>query len=457
MYDLVIANGTVVTAESVQPADVAIHGERIAAVGPNLRGEQRIDASDCYVIPGGVDVHVHFQMTVGQYTSSDDFESGSVAAACGGTTTFVDFAEPKGEESLLSSLERRRAQADGRVAIDYGLHMTIPAWHAGHALDEIPAVMAAGVYSFKMYQAYGPLCLDDVRLYKALRALGRGGALPILHSENGPLLDQLRAEALAAGHTAPIWHARTRPAALEGEAVQRALALAQQADAPLYIVHVSCADSLVQLAAARARGQIAYGETCPQYLFLTEEQLAGPHAERFICAPPLRTPADQVALWDGLAQGMLQVVSTDHCPFTAAEKAAEPDFTRIPGGLPAVEPRLSLVYDGVRRGQISLARWVEVCCTAPAQLFRLPRKGQIAPGYDADLVIFDPDLAVTLAAEGLHETAGWTPFQGVQLTGWPRDVLSRGVQIVRDRQFVGTLGRGRFIRAQTDPSQPLQV
>jgi dihydropyrimidinase len=447
MYDRVIANGMVVTATAAYPADVGITGERIAALGVGLQGDSVLDATGCYVIPGGVDVHVHLRMTVGRYTSSDNFESGTVAAACGGTTTLVDFAEPKGDQPMMDALAARRAEADPQVAIDYGLHMTIPAWHADQALGEIPAVMAAGVYSFKMYQAYGPLCLDDVRLYAALRALGQHGALPILHSENGPVIDRLRAEALAAGRTAPIWHARTRPASLEGEAVGRALELARQAEAPLYIVHVSCAESLAQIVQARQDGRRVYGETCPQYLFLTEESLTGERSERLVCAPPLRGAADQEQLWGALARGDLQVVSTDHCPFTAAEKAAEADFTRIPGGLPSIEARLGLVHEAARQGRLELSRWVATCCTAPARMFRLPNKGHIAPGYDADIVVFDPAQRVELAAGWLHERVDWSPYEGMTLKGWPREVFSRGALIAREGEYLGEPGRGRFIRA----------
>ena len=274
MFERVIRNGTVITAAAAYPADVGINGERVAAVGLGLEGETVIDAAGCYVIPGGVDVHVHLQMSVGKYTSSDTFESGTVAAAHGGTTTIIDFVEPAGKETMLAALAARRAKADNQVAIDYGLHMTIPAWHADHALDQIPEAMGAGIYSFKMYQAYGPLCLSDEQLYGALLALERHGGFPILHSENGPVIDRLRAEALAAGRVAPIWHARTRPASLEGEAAGRALELARQAGAPLYVVHVSCADALERVAGARRRGQAAFGETCPQYLCMTADKLA---------------------------------------------------------------------------------------------------------------------------------------------------------------------------------------
>ena len=447
MYETVIANGTVVTATAAFQADVAVNGEQIAAVGLGLAGKRVVDAGGCLVIPGAVDAHVHLQMNVGKYTSSDTFQSGTVAAAHGGTTAIVDFAEPEVGESLSAAFGKRRAEADGQVVVDYGLHMAIPAWQADHALDQIPAIMRAGIYSFKLYQAYGPLCLDDTRLYAVLQAMAHYGGLPILHSENGPLIDRLRAEALAAGHTEPIWHARTRPASLEAESVRRAIEVARLAGSPLFIVHVSCAASLEEVVAARQRGQLVLGETCPQYLYLSQDDLTGAHSERLICAPPLRLAGDQDALWDALARGDLQVVSTDHCPFMAAEKAAEPDFTCIPGGLPAIEARLSLVYQAVRDGRMPLTTWADRCCSAPARLFKLPGKGQIAPGYDADLVIFDPEQRVELGAAVLHERADWTPYEGRVLFGWPRQVFSRGELLVADGRFLGQTGRGRFISA----------
>ena len=447
MYQTVISNGTVVTAAAAFQADVGISGERIAAVGLGLRGEKQIDASGCYVIPGGVDPHVHLQMRVGQYTSSDTFASGTEAAACGGTTTVVDFVEPEGNESMLEALDKRRSEADGQVVVDYGLHMTIPAWHADHALDQIPQVMEAGIYSFKMYQAYGPLCLNDTRLYAALRVLGSLDALPILHSENGPMIDQLREEALAAGHTDPIWHARTRPSRLEGEAVGRALDIAHQAGSKLYIVHVSCLESLQRIDAARQRGQNALCETCPQYLFLTDDKLKAPKGELYICSPPLRKARDNDVLAGALSRGVIEVVSTDHCPFMAAEKAAQVGFTQIPGGVPSVEARLGLVHELARRGSLSLSGWVNTCCTAPARIFRLPGKGHIAPGFDADIVVFDPHRIVVLSAEWLHEKVDWSPYEGIKLNGWPRDVFNRGAWVVRDGEFVGRTGRGRFLQA----------
>jgi len=448
MMDIVIRNGRVITPGGIFKGDVGIVEERIAALGEGLRGDAEFDATDCYVLPGAIDPHVHLQMWAGDYRSSDDFASGTVAAACGGTTTVVDFVEPADAEPLLSALAARRAEADGRVAIDYGLHMTIDAWHAARPeeLASLSAVVAAGVPSFKIYQAYGRLRLDDALLHRALRAVALVGGLPIVHSENGPLCEELRAVALAQGHIAPRYHALTRPTRQEAEAVNRVIDIAALAGSPLYIVHVSCAEAVARVESARKRGESVYGETCPQYLTLTADALDGPHGERFICAPPIRSDADQGALWAALAGGALDVLATDHCPFTADEKAGHLDFTTIPGGLPSVEARLSLAYTlGVRAGNLSLERWVEVCCAAPARIFGLARKGHIAPGFDADLVVFDPEAEVLLRADVLHEQVDWTPYEGTALSGWPRHVFSRGKLIVRDGGYVGQPGWGRFV------------
>ncbi len=457
-FDLVIANGTVVTAETVCLADVGIIGEEIVAIGRGLRGRRLLDAAACYVLPGAVDVHVHLQMPVsdGRFVSSDDFATGTVAAAHGGTTTVIDFVEPKPGQSLLEALAARRAEADSHVAIDYGLHMTIPAWHADRstgsrqgqpeALAEIPAVMEAGLPTFKLYLAYRGLRLDDAQLYAVLSALAAHRALPIVHCENGPLCDQLRTEALAQGHTAPRYHALTRPPRQEAEAVGRALDIAALAGAPLYVVHISCAEALERLVAAQRRGQPAFGETCPQYLALTAEMLERPGGERFVCAPPPRSEADQAALWGALARGELQTIATDHCPFTLEDKAQGTDFTQVPGGLPSIEVRLSLVHTlGVLGGHLSLSHWVQLCCNGPARLFGLQRKGHIAPGFDADLVIFDPAREVMLSSGFLHEHVDWTPYEGLHLRGWPRVTLSRGQVIVEEGRFLGQPGRGRFV------------
>ena len=447
--DLVIRNGTLITPGGIFSADVGIVGERIVTLGEELHGALELDAEGCYVLPGAIDPHVHLQMPVGNYVSSDDFTSGAIAAALGGTTTVIDFVEPEPGEPLLDALEKRRAEADGRVAVDYGLHMTIPTWHAAHpeALDALPEVVAAGAPSFKLYLAYEGLRLDDPQLYRVMKAIAGAGGLPIVHCENGPICEILRAQAVAQGNTTPIYHALTRPPRQEAEAVSRAIDVAALAGSPLYVVHVSCAEAAARIAAARARGEPVYGETCPQYLALTADALDGPHGERFVCAPPLRSEADQSVLWHALARGDLGTLATDHCPFTADEKAGHVDFTTIPGGLPSIEARLSLAYTlGVRAGRLTPERWVEVCCTNPARIFGLRRKGQIAPGFDADLVIFDPERRVTIqAGKTLHEQVDWSPYEGMAVQGWPRHVLSRGRVVVRDGEFTGEPGWGRFV------------
>lgn len=448
MYDLVIRNGLIVAADGVVSADLAVQGEEIAAIGLGLAGRQEIDASGCYVLPGAIDPHVHLQMPLAGRVSSDSFLTGAIAAACGGTTTVIDFVEPQPGQAMLAALELRRAQAAGEVAIDFGLHMTIPTWHATdlHALEETPAVVEAGCLTFKMYQAYDGMVLDDVALLRALMAVGEAGGRTVLHSETGPVLDYLRAEALAEGHTEPIWHAYTRPAPLEASAVHRAAELADLASCPLYIFHVGCQESVWEIVQARSRGIDIWGETCPQYLLLNaEEHLGGLSGELYVCAPPLRTIDDNRLLWQALAQDELQVVSTDHCPWTAAEKG-QPNFAAIPGGVPSIEARLALVHHfGVNQGVLTLERWVQICCTNAARWMGLERKGRLAPGYDADIVLFDPARTKYIAPDTLHETAGWTPYEGMEVTGWPRTVLLRGKVIVEDEQYIGAPGDGRFI------------
>jgi dihydropyrimidinase len=446
--DLIIKNGMVVTPCGVFPADVGILGERFVALGEELYGPAELDASGCYVLPGGIDPHVHLQMRAGNYVSADDFSSGTIAAALGGTTTVIDFVEPGAGESLLEALQRRQAEADGHVAVDYSLHMTIPTWHAEHPefLDELPAVVEAGVSSFKLYLAYEGFRLDDAQLYRVMKAIAGVDGLPIVHCENGPLCEVLRTQALAQGNVSPINHALTRPPRQEAEAINRAIDVAALAGTPVYIVHVSCEEGMARIQAARVRGETVYGETCPQYLLLDKTALDLPGGELLICSPPLRAQENNAALWNGLVRENLDVLATDHCPFAAADKRGHADFTTIPGGLPAIEGRLNLAYHFGRRYGMTLERWSEVCCINAARIFGLMLKGHIAPGFDADLVIFDPNRQVTLqAGQTLHERVDWSPYEGMHVQGWPRHVLSRGRAVVRDGEFVGEPGWGRFV------------
>lgn len=450
--EVVIRGGLLINATGSQRADIGIRDGQIAAIGDALEGAMTIDATGCYVIPGGVDQHVHLQLPLAGRVSTDTFASGTRAAALGGTTTVIDFVTPNPEESLLAALAARRAEADSNVAIDYSLHMTIPTWHgaADERLSEIPQVMQAGCATFKMYQAYAGMALDDAALFRSMQAVGRAGGSVVLHSETGDVIDLLRTEALAAGRISPIEHEHTRPAALEATAVARAAEIARLANCPLLIFHVGCAESVEAIRAAQKAGIDLWAETCPQYLLLSaSEHLGGVNGARYICAPPLREQDDQQALWAALASGVLQVISTDHCPWTLAEKE-QPNFALIPGGVPSIEARMALVHHfGVAKGRISPEQWVAICCTNPARRMGLTTKGAIATGMDADLVIFDPAQRKTITRQGdtptLHEAADWTPYEGIQVQGWTRTVLLRGNVIVRDGEYTGRSNEGRFV------------
>jgi dihydropyrimidinase len=462
VFDTVIRGGTLIMPAGPQIADLGIAGEHIVAVGTALAGERVIDAYGKLVLPGAVDPHVHLQMPAGAVTSSDDWRTGTIAAACGGTTTVIDFVEPepmdlrRGEVTspLRGALAARRAEAEGRAAIDFGLHMTLldasPA-----TLAEIPAVIEAGCTSFKTYLTYSGFKLEDDAFIAAMEAVGRAGGIALVHAENDAGIRYLQRKFLAEGHVAPRYHPLSRPAGTEAEAVERALALAEIAGCPLYVVHVSTRRGAEAVSRARVRGQSAIGETCPQYLLLTDAEYDRPGFEgaKFVCSPPLRTAADNAALWRALAAGEMQTVGTDHCPFFFAGQkdlgapAAPPAFDRIPGGMPGIESRLALLYTyGVGAGRLSLQRWVEVCCTAPARTFGLAgRKGALTVGADADVVIFDPGREVTISRTILHENCDYTPFDGCRLKGYPVLTMLRGRVIARDGVFVGEPGEGRFL------------
>ncbi len=445
-YDLVIKGGIVVTSAATFPTDIGLKGEKIAAIGQELAGRQTLDASGKLVTPGAVDMHVHLQMPIGNFVSSNDFFSGTRAAAFGGTTAIIDFVERQPQETMVEAIETRRALADPRVVIDYGLHMTIGPAEID-ILDQVPEAFEAGCLSFKLYMAYG-LCLSDSQLMGALEAIHAVNSLPVVHAENWDVICALVARNLAAGNTSPRWHPRSRPAIMEGEAAGRVIDIASMVGSRLHIFHVTSPYAVRRIAAARQQGLQVSAETCPQYLLLTQEVFERPGVEGAlpVCSPPIRDQASQDALWEALGRGDLQVVSTDHCPFTSEEKATGlDDYSRIPGGVPSIETRFPALYTyGVRTGRLTLNQWVDTCCTTPARLVGLQGKGDIVVGYDADLVIFDPDLSLTVSTETLHEQVDWTPYQGLIMEGWPSTTISRGEIIVQDGVFLGQPGRGRF-------------
>ncbi|MFP4322260.1 MAG: dihydropyrimidinase [Anaerolineales bacterium] len=452
-YDIVIKNGSIVTAEATYHADLGIRGERIAAIGHDLEGAQVIDATDKFVTPGAVDTHVHLSLDLGGgLVSSDDFFTGTRAAALGGTTCVIPFVHPEAEESMLQALERRRAEGDPQVVIDYAFHMNIGPHHLDR-LHEVRAVAEAGISTYKLYMAYG-YRLDDAGLWRALEAVRDMNGLPVVHAENWEIITALIARHLAEGHTHPRWHPRSRPAIMESEAAGRVIDLATYVGVPVLIFHVGNIETTKRIAAARARGLPVYGETCPQYLFLTDKafEADGVAAAYPICAPPLRGEHDRLYLWEALARDELQLVSTDHCPWTHAQKehGYAQNFSKVPGGVPSIEMRFAALYSyGVLGGHFSLNRWVDLCCTTPARLHHLATKGTLAPGYDADIVIFDPAACRALSAETLHENCDWTPYNGLDIQGWPQTVFSRGRVVVQDGKFVGEKGAGRFIPRYT--------
>ncbi|MGH9399500.1 MAG: dihydropyrimidinase, partial [Thermoanaerobaculia bacterium] len=415
-----IRGGTVVTAADQYKGDVFIEDEKIVSIGTSLAlaADKTIDASGKYVLPGGIDVHTHLDMPFGGSTSADDFESGTVAAAYGGTTSIVDFAIQYKGQTLRQAWENWMKKAQGKAAIDYGFHLIITDLPES-VEKEMDALVAEGVTSFKLFMAYrGVLMLDDGSIFRAFLRTGENGGTICMHAENGDVIDVLVRRALAEGHTAPKWHALTRPPRAEAEATYRAICLAEMAGVPLYVVHLSAAEALEQITLARDRGLPAYAETCPQYLFLSYANYEEPdfNGAKYVMSPPLRAAGNEEALWRGLAGNDLQAISTDHCPFCMKEQKelGKNDFSKIPNGAPGIETRMTLVYDGgVCRGRIGLNRFVELTSTAPAKIFGLfPRKGTIAPGSDADIVIFDPNKKHVLSAKTLHMKVDYNPYEG---------------------------------------------
>ena len=458
MASLLICNGRVITAADDYQADVYCEDGIISAIGRDLpshrfTADRTIDAAGQYVLPGGIDVHTHLNMPFGGTTSADDFESGTIAAAFGGTTSLVDFAIQYRGQTMRHALDDWMKRADGKAVIDYGFHMIVTDLEDAALPEMDRMVREEGITSFKLFMAYpGVFMVDDRTIFRALRRTGENGGLVCMHAENGGVIDELVKEALRRGETAPKYHALTRPSRAKGEATGRAIALAEMARVPIYIVHLSAADALEKVRDARDLGLPAYAETCPQYLFLSYENYEEPGFEgaKYVMSPPLREKWHQDVLWKGLQKNDLQVISTDHCPFCMAEQKelGRNDFSKIPNGAPGIETRLTLVHDGgVRPGRISMTRFVELCSTTPAKMFGLfPRKGTIAVGSDADIVVFDPKKTTTLGVKTLHMNVDYNPYEGRTVHGAPSTVIVNGNVVVDGDRFVGRKGAGRFLR-----------
>ena len=455
---LLIRNGEIVTATDRYVADVLVDGETIAAIGRDMKvqADRTIDATGLFVMPGGIDVHTHMDLPFGGSFCSDDFATGTRAAAFGGTTTIVDFALQDYGEGLREGLDRWHKKAK-LATTDYGFHMIIREVN-DQVLKEMDELVGEGVTSFKLFMAYpGVFMLDDASIFKAMRQAGNSGALIMMHAENGGPIDVLVRQFLDEGKTDPINHGLTRPAVMEGEAVHRVFKLAELADTPAYIVHLSSRDALNAVREARDRGQPAYAETCPQYLYLSQDDMAGPGFEgaKFVCSPPLRTADHQEELWKGLQGDDLQVVSTDHAPFNyvGQKDLGKDDFSKIPNGLPSVEDRFTLLYGGVDAGHIGLNRFVEIVATAPAKMFGLyPRKGTIAPGSDADIVVFDPTVEREISKDTHHMNVDYSVYEGRKVIGLPEVVMQRGNVLVKDGMFHGKSGQGKFLPRSRIPA-----
>lgn len=438
---IVLKGGTIVTAADVYQGDVRIEGEKIVALGHKIKqpDDQAIDVDGCFLFPGGIDPHTHFDLPVGDRSTADDFSSGTKAALMGGTTTILDFATQFKGECLKQGLQNWHLKADGRSFVDYGFHMAITNWDDQMVQEMKEIIQNEGVPSFKFYMAYkNVMQVDDSVLLQALRQAGECGALVCVHCENGDVVDNLVQQARNQGHTAPLYHSLTRPPEAEAEATARVISLAQIAAAPLYIVHLTCSGALQAVSKAKQKGLEVYAETCPQYLLLDDScySAEGFNGAKYVISPPLRSAQHQEVLWSGLRLGVIDTVATDHCAFNynGQKDLGLHDFSKIPNGAPGVETRLGLLYTyGVLTGKITLNQFVALTSTKAAQLFGLyPRKGTLAPGSEADIVVWDPRVSSVVTVQALHQQVDYTPFEGFRQAGQAVQVFLRGKQVVKD-------------------------
>jgi len=458
--DLLVKNAKIVTASETFEANIGVENGKISSLSPSAPGQDArvIDARGMIVVPGGIDAHTHMELPVLTTSSADDFYSGTVAAACGGITTIIDFVDSKPGQTMLDAFDDYRSRADAKVVTDYGLHMMFKGQNLPE-IDQIPKVVQKGVPSFKVYTAYRKrgLMLEDPDISRVMGKVAAAGGLVAVHAESEAIIESLIQRNLAAGNTGPVYHALSRPAEAEAEAISRVTRLAKEVGAALYIVHLSSKAGRSEVEEARTGGTIVFAETCPHYLVLTDRALEGDEGRHFVMSPALKKKEDCEALWEGLRQGgVIETVGSDHCPFTSAEKDwGKDDFTKIPNGVPGTEVIIPILYsEGVRKGRITIFDMVRVTSEAPARRFGLgPAKGTIAVGADADFVVIDPTKRVTLTADVLHSKIDYSIYDGVTTQGYPVLTVSRGEIVMEDGEFVGKRGQGRFVPRKTSERQ----